>query len=166
MSKVQKGPLAPWAFCLVLLAIPAATLSGLWMLATLFSSLTHGFEWSLAVVAIGGLPFALSVSVLWLMSKFGFQPPVEPTENTNVLGPYAFIFAFISVLTMMFSGGCVLFFAAQGGLLFFTEGGIYRELVLITGGVPFLVAAAVFWLARTLGKGPSSSIDSSGKNAS
>jgi hypothetical protein len=67
----------------------------------------------------------------------------EPKEP---LGPIAFLVVFVSVATMLASGGCTL--------LAVSDPPTYEPGILIITGVPFLPSAVACCLAWTLGRRP------------
>lgn len=87
-------------------------------------------------------------------------------DRKGPLGPVAFTVVFTSVMAMLFSGGCTLIFLADFGLPFLTDGGSFRNFVLVVGGVPFMLSVLAFWLAWTYGRGSAPSEDSQNGGAS
>ncbi|MCP5085658.1 MAG: hypothetical protein GY952_02460 [Rhodobacteraceae bacterium] len=54
----------------------------------------------------------------------------------------------VSILIMVFSGGCSLVFLLDGGMK------MYLDAILVLGGVPFAVGLVIFLLARRMDKKP------------
>lgn len=165
MTESNLPPLGPVGFFFALAGIVAATLSGLWMLFMLLSTVGHGFVWSAGELFGVISPFALSVSVIWLASRYGRRPALSPNashlddpgagEPTESLGPVASTLAFLAALTMIFSGGCTLALGPAA-----IAWGAW-EMMLVWGGGPFLAAALVLWLSWKFGRRPANRLPSS-----
>lgn len=69
-----------------------------------------------------------------------------PKHQKDPLGPIALLLVAVGTVTMIFAGGC--------SLIVLTGVGPLWPIVLIYGGVPFLLGALTFWLATKYARCP------------
>ena len=80
-----------------------------------------------------------------------YEPAGEPKKWYNDLSVIRWIFAIFGILTMLFSGGCSV--VVLGGFIMDGRGDpSTTALILVIGGVPFLIGLAVWWLAAKVGR--------------
>ena len=77
----------------------------------------------------------------------------EPAQDKPKLTVVRWIFAVIGSLIMLFSGGCSLLIlgdlASRGR---WSDNYVSVEIVLLIGGVPFLLGLLIWWLAVKVGR--------------
>ena len=79
--------------------------------------------------------------------------PSGPAPDKPKLTVVRWIFAVIGALIMLFSGGCSLLIlgdlASRGR---WSDNYVSVEIVLLIGGVPFLLGLLIWWLAVKVGR--------------
>ncbi|NNF80919.1 MAG: hypothetical protein HKN05_23095 [Rhizobiales bacterium] len=81
------------------------------------------------------------------------EQQMEPHEDKPKLTVIRWIFAVVGALIMVFCGGCSLLIlgdlASRGR---WSDNYVSVEIVLLIGGVPFLVGLLIWWLAVKVGR--------------